>query len=234
MSSSSVSFSNITFENLKEVAFRGAKQAYENEAPALSEANIKLGAFQSEVDQRASELQNSRVSIPSEEALLQEAVTFVTTYEQLYASALKAKVLSEELRNVIEFLTPKPRAYADQTMLEGHAVELNAEIGKTNEACVQHIKELGDLWGKVETLQTKMMLQILGNTAWSVQRFCQIVDNKGKPIAWYTRAIDNCTTPVVPKKADLEARLEALKNKIETAPSSEKKDGADQVASSTT
>ena len=225
----SSNFSNITLENLKEVAYRGAKQAYESESEALSVANTKLGAFQSQVDQRASELQNARVSIRTEESLLQEEIGFVTTYEELYATALKAKVFSQELRNVIEFLTPKPRAYTDQTLLEGHASELNASIVKTNETAAGRVKELGDLWGKVETLQTKMLLQILGSTAWSVQRFCQIVDNKGQPIGWFTRAIDNCTTPVVPKVADLEARVEALKKKTEITASSEKKGDTTQT-----
>lgn len=204
-------FSNITLESLKQVIFRGAEQAYEREAEALQSAYRSLGSFQSQVDQRASELQNSRVIIPSEEVLLQEAKGFVTTYDQFYATALKAKVFAEELDKVVEFLTPKPRLYIDQTLLEKHASELYAEIVKTNDTAIQHVTQLKNLWGKVETLHTKMLLQIQGPTAWSIQRFCQIVDNKGHPIGWWQRAVDNCTTPVVPKVPELEARIEALK-----------------------
>ncbi|MBX3719413.1 MAG: hypothetical protein KF898_07180 [Parachlamydiales bacterium] len=220
---SSPNFSNVTFDQVRQATFQGAKQAYESQAKAFANAEEKLKGFQTDIDARIGALQESKdtSSIPAEDALLQEAIGYVSTYDELFQTALKAKVLSEGMRNAIEFLTPKPRAYADQTLLDQRGGELSAEVAKANETCVQYVKELGELWGQADFLQKKMIAQLQTATAGSVQMFCQIVDNKGLPLGYWTRTVDNWTTPVVPKKADLEAKLEALTKKAEASPSGE-------------
>ncbi len=206
----SFNFSNITLEAAKEVHYRGAKDAYQRKYPDFEEASGELGRFENQVEKRGSELQNSRVTIPSTEELLNEAVGFVEKYRQLEELAVKATMLANELKEVIQFLQPKPRLWADQQMIQKCSSDFQEAVERTDKKSQEYIKTLSDAWGKIETLRIKMMQQLQGPTAWSLQRFCQIVDNNGYPIGLWTRALDSCTTPVVPEAADLKKKLEDL------------------------
>ena len=151
------SLTNYTLGTLKTAVARGAKQSYENEIAALEQASTDLKALQGTVENRASELQNSRISIPSKEVLLKDAIGYIETFDKLYEAALKAKELAGQLKEVITYLTPKGRDYQFDQMLKERGGELGAAIEKTDTTCLERVKELGDCWGKVETLQTKMM-----------------------------------------------------------------------------
>lgn len=214
----SVSSSQIVFSELKNTTFENAMSALNVVHGEVNTANSKLGEFQSRLDARSAELSAQTEGVHSQEHLLNEAIGFAGEFEAISAdvntTATKAKVFAGEFARVIEFLTPKPRAYADAKSAEQHAPELLELMTKTDAACTDNVKVLSQNMTTLTTLQDKMLKQILGPTTSSLQVFCQIVDSKGQSKGWMDTAynlLPSIRSAPIPTAASLQVKLDAVK-----------------------
>lgn len=87
-------------------------------------------------------------------------------------------------------------------MLDSDCPEIAVHYHEIEKTARTQMAVLGTTLGRLESLAGKFIEQLTGKSGyvnWSVQRFCQIVDNDGKPLGVGMRILDNCTTPLVPK-----------------------------------
>lgn len=210
--------SQILFSELKDSAYQNAKSMLDSVHGEVSAADSKLGDYQTRLDTRSAELKAQTEGVPSQEVLLEEAIGFAREFEAICVdvntTAAKAKVFAGEFARVIEFLTPKPRAYADVESAKQHATDLHELMTKTDAACSDYVKQLSESMTTLMTLQDKMLKQILGPTPSSLQAFCQIVDSKGQPKTWSQAAFDlipSFRSAPIPTAASLQAKLDAVK-----------------------
>jgi hypothetical protein len=196
-------FKGVSFQDLRSVAYQHAQQVYNKAYPLAQNGLEKLGAFHNSLDTRISELQEAKVGIPSKEDLLKEREDNLLAYWSLRETAQKVKELSREFSNIVAFLTPKPRLYEES--LKDEAPDLLSRLKECEEMSLKWVKDVSDWYGKIDTLQIRMFEKLDLQVSYSLQMFCQIVGNDGKPLSGFTRAMDYCTTPVIPKPQPKEA-----------------------------
>lgn len=114
------------------------------------------------------------------------------------------------LQSSVEFLIPKTHLYGDLNKLEGEQPGLYSQIKCIDEIRTRYVTKLTEASDQLKSLHQKMVTSLTNNVAWSLQRFCQIVDNKGNPLPITTRVADHLTTPVIPKLKDLSNKQESV------------------------
>ena len=190
--------------------------------PVWEARSKKLEKFEVTVRNRASDLQHERVVTPEKTVLEGERDKFLTKYWKYKETCETVEQYGLNLLKTIESLTPRVRTYTEVQNLLYNAPQLLSQITAVDEVSLKQITLLKEVYTKVKGLQDKMMTFITSKVDSSVQRFCQIVDNEGKPISVTLRLIDNVTTPVVPKPASMSLASIALAEGKSN--SSEKKD----------
>jgi hypothetical protein len=242
MNAMTVDYKSVSFQDLRVMAHAQAQQTFEKEYPAAQKRMKELGAFHTTLDTRISELQHEKVTPPSKEELLREKELNLTAYWKFREIAHKLEVLAKGFSAIVVFLTPQPRKYTEE-VLKNEAPELLMSLTACDEASSKFMQSVSDWWGKVDTLQTKMFERLNSEVSYSLQKFCQIVDNEGRPLSSFTRAVDYCTTPVIPKlqsdalpSANVEKNIEQEKQVEEQPvqqPTSANKDVINDLSQST-
>lgn len=94
---------------------------------------------------------------------------------------------------------PKPRTYSDEKLKEQPEYK---KILVEEETCKKYLSKLKEFSDQATSLKTKY-IETLTSLSWSLQRYCQIVDNEGKPISMVQRATNNLMNvfmaPAIPK-----------------------------------
>jgi hypothetical protein len=135
-----------------------------------------------------SALQNQLPSQLEPETLKQKRETYAEKYWSLKETAEKVNVLSISLERFIAWLTSQGDTPSDS----------KATGQDEMEKLQQHLSDF-------KRLHQKMKDALNGEFGWSVQRFCQIVDNQGVPLGLLQRGWNKLVPPVVPKP-NLQAR----------------------------
>jgi hypothetical protein len=189
------------FHNQRENAYKGTKEQIEKNYLSYSKEAEALEAFNEQVRHEGKLLQEGKVEpLPNPQKLENRKEEFLVQFEQFKASYEKLKEIAENIHKTIEFLKPAERSYAEEQSLKERSPELYAQTKRSEEICLNHVRELGTSHKSFVNLQSRMFTTLnSGELGWSLQRFCVIVDNQGKPLSWYTRSINYMTTPVVPK-----------------------------------
>ncbi len=158
-----------------------------------------LEQVQVDVRNRGSDLQHLKATNPGKEALEVERESYLIKYWAFKGTCEKIGLYGYELFKTITFFTPQPRNYYEEARLKSEQPELLDQIKKHEEICKAHIVKLDEFSKKISALQFKYVNYITSELNWSLQRFCQIVDQEGKPLSLLTRGLDNITTPVIPR-----------------------------------
>ncbi|MBS0604534.1 MAG: hypothetical protein JSS60_05790 [Verrucomicrobia bacterium] len=208
----------LNFHNQRQIAYTGTKKQFQDSLPILTQSTEAIVAFKTQVRERGKVLQEERVKVPSQEELEREKETFLSEYQKYKATYEKAGLLAENILGTIGFLTPVQRTYSQENSLKTESPELYAQTKRSEEICLGHINELKDAHAQVTGLREKLLTSINDSTlTWSLQRFCGIVDNQGKPLGWTTRATNFVTPylviPTIPKPKGL---TEGVSTSMET------------------
>lgn len=208
-------YKSVSFQGLRELAHEHARLTYEKEYPLAQGCLEKLGGFRSSLGTRVYELQNEKVTIPTKEELLVEEQENLTAYWYYREIAHKTNELARGFSSIVVYLTPQPRLYADEESLKNEAPEYLRSFNACDELSRKYMSEVSNWHGKVDTLQTKMFELLNREVCYTLQRFCQIVANDGKPLGKFTTLIDYCTTPFIAKPQSKESKeipLESVLN----------------------
>lgn len=212
----------IFFHTQKETVFQQTKKQFETSYISWAKVFKDLQAFEVEVKNRASDLQNKRVVTPEKGDLQQEKIKYQEKFWGYFKPEVKnIDVFVSGLSSTIKFLTPEPRVYTDEEPLD-------AQSKRSDETFKDHAAKLTEALTRASGLKGRFVTLLDGDVAWFTQKFCQIVDNGGEPISTWTRIVDQLTTPVVPKlssKAAEEPKMTEAGQKpasSEVAPSASK------------
>jgi hypothetical protein len=191
----------LNFHHQRETAYKETKEQIESHFLTYQQHSEGLDAFAKQVRHEGKQLQEGKVEpIPSKEELEKQKEAFLKQYEQYKATYEKLKEFAENIKRTIEFLTPTVRSYAGEQSLKEQSPELYTQTKRSEEICLAHVRELNASHESIASLQKRMCTTLTGaELGWSLQRFCAIVDNHGKPLPWYTRSVNYITVPVVPK-----------------------------------
>jgi len=153
--------------------------------PELQQSAESVAPFQATVRGRGKTLQEATVSPPAQETLELEKAGYLRQYNGYKQTCDKADLLIQYISRTIAGLTTKEYTYANDP-------NLTTQIARTEEICLQYITDLRQRHNQVTTFKDRLVTTINHqDMQWSLQRFCQIVDNKGLPLSWTARA-SNC------------------------------------------
>ena len=140
--------------------------------------------------------------------LVREQKSFLAQYEGFKSTYAKTLIVIENIKKTIVFLTPVPKTWAEERTFELNAPQLYVQSKESERICLEHIATLTQ--HEVEFTDSKDKLYALINNTtvtWSLQRFCGIVDNGGKPLSTFTRFANYISpyifTPAFPKASDI-------------------------------
>jgi hypothetical protein len=195
-------FSNL--QESKDALFNQTEKDFQVFHPQWEAEYESLETFQVTVRNRGSDFQNEKVKpLPKKEDLEREREGYLTKYWAFKGTCVKIGLYSSELTRRIEFLTPAHlRNYADEERLKSEQPEFLEGMKKHEEICKGYIEKVQGFSVTINNLKGKFLTCIQSDTYnvnWALQRFCQIVDNEGKPLSRLTRLADNLATPVIPK-----------------------------------
>ncbi len=188
----------------KEALFNQTEKNFEAFYSQWEKEYDSLEQFQVSIRKRGSEFQNEKVKpLPKKEELEKEREGYLTQYWAFKGTCEKIALYSSELTRRIEFLTPAHvRKYGDEERLKNEQPEFLERMKKHEEICKVYIEKVQKFSAQIITLKGKFFVCIHNDTYnvnWALQRFCQIVDNQGRPLSGLTRFADNLATAVIPK-----------------------------------
>jgi hypothetical protein len=188
------------FHNQRENAYKGTKEQIEKNYLGYSKEAEALEAFNEQVRHEGKLLQEGKVEpLPDPKGLERRKEEFLVQFKQFKSSYEKLKEIAENIHKTIEFLKPAEKSYAEEQSLKERSPELYTQTKRSEEICLNYVRALSTSYKSFVNLQNRMYTTLSGvELGWSLQRFCAIVDNQGKPLPWYTRSINYMTTPVVP------------------------------------
>src|SRR5262249_5245717 len=85
---------------------------------------------------------------------------------------------------------------------------------KQDEVCKAYLAKLNEYSQSIKSLKDKYVACI-NSQSWSLQRFCQLVEQGGQPLGWGIRIADNLTTPVIPRPKGTVSALASSSSKVE-------------------
>jgi hypothetical protein len=204
----------LSFHNQHVLTFRGTEQQVTRILLELESVKKGIEPFAAKVRARGKELQE-RVSTVGEGVELKpsdldlpeltaERDAFLAQFEAYKLAYKKVALLTQNIQQNINFLTPVYAEWKEDAALKKSAPELYEQT-KYIEACaLEFIVQL-----KAYNTQVIGLRDVLGEAindatlTWSLQRICQIIDNGGKPLGLYARTVNYWTTPVVPTLQEL-------------------------------
>ena len=190
-----------SFHNQRESAYADTKTQIAESCSTYENSVVDLEAFSKQIRFNGKQLQDELLnSIPSKEELEKQREGFLKQYQNFKTTCEKLKEFTINIQKTIQFITPTPRRFHEEKALKEQSPDLYQQTKWSEEICLRYVAELNLSYQHVNSLKDKMVTMVNDTTlSWSLQRFCQIVDNDGKPLPWYTRGVNYWTTPVVPK-----------------------------------
>lgn len=146
----------------------------------------QLETFNIEVCSKESELQHGRITeIPTKVDLVTQREDYLTRYWAFNELCGKIGFVAAEIQKAIRSLTPQSRS---------------SECKYADANCKTYVQGLKESFRKFNSLHQKMIATI-DKTAKFLRRYCQIVDNGGKPLSRGQCFYNQFTTPVIPKQS---------------------------------
>ena len=160
-----------------------------------------LDAFAKAVRHAGHQLQNQEVPVPPKQQLESQKDSLLIQYQQFKGTYEKIKEFAENIKRTIDFIRPVARSYEDEKSFKTRSPKLHEETMRSEEICLGYVRELTASHQSIVDLQNRMFTTLTGNTelSWSLQRFCAIVENDGKPLSLYQRTLNYVLPAVVPK-----------------------------------
>ncbi len=176
-----------------EDVFKGTKDKIDEIYPQLTKLDVDLQNFRQRVNGDASKLQHQKIVVPEKSQLEKTREGYLQEYWTLKETSDKINFILPHLQKSIQLLTPIPRTYTNDFP------DLVAQQKRLDEICQEYLGQIKQSFSQLQTLDQKTVSFINHDIGWALQRFCQIVDNNGKPLNYSARAINNLTVPVIPK-----------------------------------
>lgn len=177
----------------------------------------ELEKFKADVNIRSHNLQHEKTANPGKEALETERDDFSKKYWEFYTTVKKIETCIDDLSKIITMYSPKERNYSDEKKLQSEQPERYEKFLTEQDLNKRCFSELQGFSNQAASLKEKYVATLKSQLP-SLQRFCQIVDNGGKPIHWSTRASNNVRnllwTPAIPKP---EAKKDSLTSSVPPA-----------------
>ncbi|MBS0604533.1 MAG: hypothetical protein JSS60_05785 [Verrucomicrobia bacterium] len=200
-------------------AFEETQQLVATLYPKWEKTAGELEEFRLKVRQRGSDLQHEKVIPPKKEVLESEREGFLGEYWGFKAESEKISCLCSLIQGTVAMVTPQLRLYAEEQRLASDYPKLMEQMKRGDELGREMAIKLGESLNKVTSLRDKMVTEFTARLDHSMQRFCQVVDNQGRPISSMTRLMDNVTTPVVPKPKPQSTELKKEDSSSSNTPS---------------
>ncbi len=186
------------FQQEDEKIFQSLQGSVEENFPKWEEKYREVQQFKVDVNNLGSDLQHMRIVVPASAELQEKRGQFVTKYWEFIGVCEKMNLFAHRIQKTMVQLTPTSRSYSMVQTLEKEQPEFMSQVKTYEVVCHRYVEQLTASFSKVESLQKTMVTFLRTETAQSMQRFCQIVDNAGKPISTLQWAANKLTSPVVP------------------------------------
>lgn len=192
----------LSFHTQRINAYNEARTQITNFYEELDSSVTQIKVFTAEVRAEGGKLQDGDTDVlqdlsascigkpkePSETELIKQKNDYLSQYHKFKTIYERSTVLAINIASTIAFLTPIKQVYSDQHMLETDQPELLEQIKQAEEICSKKISTLQTSLDKVRSLNGRLSTSLNDSElTWSLQRFCAIVDNKGKPLSGWDR-----------------------------------------------
>ncbi len=164
-------------------AFEQITQRIEAYTPKLEQSVFDIAKLTETVCKQSLALQN-KTETPPPNLLIRQKNAFLEEYHNFKAIYEEAELLTEYLQVVITVVTPTPRSSERETFLRDNSSDFYAKIKQSETICLNYIAELKTTHNIIHNLNERLLVS-LNNTelTYSLQRFCEIVDNNGAPLS---------------------------------------------------
>lgn len=198
----------LNFHNQRHIAYTGTKKRIDEELPLLQKSIPEIESFSTQVRAKGKAYQEALEPTEMTEAMVTELKDFLQTYQNFKSTYEKTTLVTENIMGTIAFLTPMQRQWAAEKALEADTPELYAQAKESEKICLEFIAKLKPLLAETVALKDKLFVLINNTTlTWSIQRFCGIVANDGKPLSSCTRFVNYVSpylvTPTIPKPDEI-------------------------------
>ncbi len=186
----------LPFHQMRETVFNQTLETFDKLSPQWEKDYTSLKHFELAVRKQGGKLQHSEIPIIVERDLNASKEKDLQIYWWVFKLAIdKIDTFASDVQKVIAFLKPdEKRSYQEEQRIEKEQPDLFAQIKRSKEICLGHVVKLNTVHNKTIEMKGRMVAIIgteTNNVNWSLQRFCQIVDNKGQPINVLTRSWNN-------------------------------------------
>jgi hypothetical protein len=209
----------LDFYEQSEFVYEKTRQQIEDNFPSFLKDSEALCAFAKQVRHEGKQLQDGEVDpLPSKELLEEKKEHFLCQYWQYKATFEKLKKFADYTRKSIDFLKPDVHTYSEGPELKELCPMLHKQIKSVEEICLDHFRELEASRESIVALEKRMWELLFQNQelSWSLQRFCGLVANDGKPLSFSARSLNYCTTPTVLKPKDRSFEIDVQEDLSET------------------
>ncbi len=192
------------FHNQRIISFSGTTKQIDEFTPTLRNSVSEIAQFSGAVRDKGWAYQNEAETPPEQAKLIEQKEAFLKQYDNFKQVHEKSALLAVNILSTITFLTPVPRTWSQEQSFQTDSPELYQQTKRSEEICLGHIATLNKSLSQINSLKDRLLESINNSDlTWSLQRFCAIVDNNGKPLSLYTRAGLTVSpyifTPVIPK-----------------------------------
>ncbi len=188
-----------TLDTQREGIFQKTQKFVKIVHPKWEETARQLETFRLKIRERGSELQHEKVVPPRREVLELEREIYLREYWELKDECETVTYFCSFLQEMMKMMTPKATLAADEQRLRADHPKLLQQIQKIDELDKIRLSELEKILNVVSALKDKMSEEFTLRLDKPMQRYCQVVDNEGKPISKWTRLYNTATARIIPK-----------------------------------
>ncbi len=193
----------LSFHNLRKTAYQGTKEQIKTNCLACLDNAETLETFYKKVRGEGSALQNEKVNpLPAQEELEAIRQIFLKQFKEFKTSYRRLKEIETNIERAVNFLKP-----GEEQEFKECSPELYLQIKSSNRTCLTYAQKLGASHLSFTNLAMRMHAMLYGkDLPWSLQRFCAIVDNNGRPLHFLTKSINFVTRAAVPEAKEVSHR----------------------------
>ncbi len=177
------SLSLATGDLTTEKYFHHLEQQYAQNNPRLATECVTIGSMTEMINFAYDNIENGRVSLPSEGILQGDIQRYVAIFKRLRAATTEALNLQQKLAAGVQYLTLSPLSPKDLKSMRRLSPRACDEIIQNAQACEAQKNHLKYYAEQMKALHSKMHTN-LGPLEKSLKRFISL-DNQGKPLNYY-------------------------------------------------
>ncbi len=194
----------LSSHSLKNETYLRTKQQIDEELPKLKASIAEIEIFSKSVRDQGKVYQEATDPVELTADMVKELKDFLKQYEEFKSTYEKTVLVIENIKKTIVFLTPTSKPWS----FSANAPELYDQSKESERICLLYIDKLVSHQDEFTAAKDKLYTLINNTTiTWSIQRFCGIVDNGGKPLGWCSRAVNYVypyfLTPTFPAAKDI-------------------------------